>query len=105
VTVDVRSEIVVERALPVVAEYAADPANAPAWYANISSVDRVTPPPLTVGSRVAFVAHFLGRRLAYTDEVVELAAPAVVWSCARPKVPSPWRRPTPGLRKARAPHS
>ena len=33
---------------------------------------RVTPAPLRVGSRLAFVAQFLGRRLAYTYEVVEL---------------------------------
>ena len=31
-----------------------------------------TPPPVAVGSRMDFVAHFLGRRIAYTYEVVEL---------------------------------
>ena len=30
-----------------------------------------TPPPIAVGSRLAFVARFFGRRLAYTYEVVE----------------------------------
>src|ERR1044071_4543154 len=56
----------------VVAAYAADPTHAPEWYANIESVTLQTPPPVEVGSKMTFVAHFLGRRLEYTYEVVEL---------------------------------
>lgn len=55
------------------AEYAADPANAPVWYENIESAELKSAPPLTVGARIAFVARFLGRRLAYTYEVKEYA--------------------------------
>jgi uncharacterized membrane protein len=67
--VDVLTQIVIARPAEVVASYAADPSNAPEWYANISSVSWETDPPLRTGSRMAFTASFLGRQLAYTYEV------------------------------------
>jgi uncharacterized protein YndB with AHSA1/START domain len=72
VDVDVVTETVIDRPCAEVASYAADPARAPEWYANIDSVSWETAPPVAVGSRLAFVARFLGRRLAYTYEVVDL---------------------------------
>lgn len=69
--VDVVTEVVIDRRPDVVAGYAAEPTNAPAWYVNIKSVEWKTPPPLRAGSRLAFAAQFLGRRLTYTYEVTD----------------------------------
>lgn len=65
-SVDVITETEIERPTADVAAYAGDPANAPTWYVNIKSAVWQTPPPLAVGSRIDFVAHFLGRKLSYT---------------------------------------
>ncbi len=61
--VDVATEIVIERPPGVVSVFACDPSNAPEWYANIKSIQWRTEPIVHVGSRIAFVAEFLGRRL------------------------------------------
>jgi uncharacterized protein YndB with AHSA1/START domain len=62
---------VIERPREEVAAFASDPSKAPEWYVNIRSVEWKTQPPVGKGSRAAFVAHFLGKRLAYTYEVVD----------------------------------
>ena len=72
--VDVETQIEIDRPRRKVAAYVSNPDNATAWYENIRSVDWKTPIPVAVGSRIVFVATFLGRRLAYTYEVHEMVA-------------------------------
>ena len=70
-TIDVVTEITIVRSIEAVAEYAADPDNAPGWYDNITSIVWESERPLQVGSRIAFTAEFMGRRMTYTYEVDE----------------------------------
>jgi uncharacterized protein YndB with AHSA1/START domain len=69
--VNVLTEIIIDCPRDRVSEYAANPDNAPEWYVNIKSAEWKTPKPLTVGSKIAFKAQFLGRQLAYTYEITE----------------------------------
>jgi hypothetical protein len=102
VSVDVTTTITIARPVDVVAAYAIDPVNAPEWYVNIKAVEWVTPPPVKVGSKVAFVARFLGRRLAYTYEFVDVrAGEQLVMRTAQGPFPMEttytWSVPAPGL--------
>ena len=67
--VDVETFIEIDRPRDEVARFTCDPDNVTTWYKNIKSVEWETEPPVAVGSRLAFVARFLGRRLVYTYQV------------------------------------
>lgn len=69
--VDVETGILIRRPRPEVARYAADPGNAPQWYRNIHSAQQLSAGPVETGSRVAFTARFLGRKLSYIYEFLE----------------------------------
>src|SRR5262245_65229706 len=69
--VDVTTQAVIAAPIASVAAFASEPDNAPRWYLNIKSVEWQTPRPIGIGSRFAFVAQFLGRRLEYVYQVVE----------------------------------
>lgn len=69
--VDVVTETIIQRPRAQIAAFAADPANAPRWYANIQAATWEGPARLAVGARVAFTAHFLGQRLEYTYEFTD----------------------------------
>ena len=70
-SVDVETDIEINRPRDQVAAYVANPNHAPAWYENIKTVDWKSAPLLVVGSRIAFTARFLGRSLSYTYEIRE----------------------------------
>jgi uncharacterized protein YndB with AHSA1/START domain len=70
--VDVQCEIEIARPPAEVGAYAADPDHTTDWYANIKAVEWRSPRPLAAGSHLAFIARFLGRRLEYTYEIIEL---------------------------------
>jgi Polyketide cyclase / dehydrase and lipid transport len=70
--VDVLTEIEIARPRAEVASYASDPDNATSWYRNIKRVEWRTSKPLQAGSKLAFVAQFLGRTIAYTYVVKEM---------------------------------
>jgi uncharacterized membrane protein len=80
--VDVVTSIQIAAPIEKVTAYAMDQDHAPEWYVNIKAVDWRTPKPIRVGSRFAFVAHFLGRKLNYVYEVVKLSDTELIMKTA-----------------------
>jgi uncharacterized membrane protein len=70
--IDVTAEVAVRRPPAEVAAYMVDPRNDPHWIGGVREVRLETPPPVAVGSRVARVASFLGRRVEYVNEITAL---------------------------------
>lgn len=69
---DVTAEATIAADRERVATYATDPRNDPVWIGRISEAEMLTDPPLEKGSAVRRVASFMGRRIEYVLEVIEL---------------------------------
>jgi hypothetical protein len=72
--IDVSTEIDIKCSRDKVAEFSANPDNAPKWYVNIKAAKWKTPRPLKVGSQIVFKAKFMGKALVYIYEISEYAA-------------------------------
>lgn len=71
--VSVTSHIEIKQPIETVVAYAREPKHAPEWYVNILSAEYKTAKPLRVGSQIAFVAAFGGRKLYYVYQIEELS--------------------------------
>src|SRR5829696_2765840 len=68
---DVQVEQVIQHSREDVARYAMTPENEPIWIGGIKESHMVTDPPVRVGTEVARVASFLGKRIDYALRVTE----------------------------------
>jgi hypothetical protein len=71
-TLDVTTDLVINRPRDEVAAYVTDPAHDPIWIGGIREAEMLTPPPVAEGTRVRRVARFLGRRIEYVLEIAHL---------------------------------
>jgi hypothetical protein len=72
VSLDVTAEVVVRRDRDEVAAFMTDPANDIRWIGGLREAELLGEPPPAVGSRVARVASFMGRKVEYVNEIVAL---------------------------------
>ena len=74
----VTAELVINLAREKVAAFVTEPANDPVWIGGIVEAKMLTEPPVQVGTKVARVAKFMGKRMHYTPEVVACEPNALV---------------------------
>ena len=72
--VDVTATASIDRPRDEVAAYLRDPANDITWIGGLHSARLLTQGQVTVGSQVERVASFLGRRIRYVNEIIEVTA-------------------------------
>ncbi len=82
-----RNVIEIDRPRSEVAAFVTDPTRASEWYGDVTNV-RWNRQPVAVGSRLAFVAAFLGRESDYIYEVTELV-PGERFAMTRAEGPFP----------------
>jgi uncharacterized membrane protein len=85
--VDVTATAAIGRPREEVAAYLRDPANDTSWIGGLRSARLLTPGPVAVGSQVKRVASFLGRRVEYVNEIVELTGERLVMRSVRSPFP------------------
>ena len=86
--VDVVTETVIRHPIDEVAAFASNPDHVREWYVNIKEVEWKTAPTRRCGLPRGVVATFMGRRLLYTYEIVELVpGERLVMRTARRAVP------------------
>jgi len=73
-SVDVTVSTQIARTPADVSAYCCDPDNDTSWYVNIKEVNWLSEKPARVGTKVARVAHFMGKKIAYTYVVEEMVA-------------------------------
>lgn len=71
-SVDVTVEQEIARPRDYVAGFASEPANDTLWITALDSARKLTDGEVGAGTRVERVASFLGRRMEYVNEIVEL---------------------------------
>jgi hypothetical protein len=85
--VDATATGTIARPCEEVAAYLRDPANDTTWIGGLRSARLLTPGPVAVGSRVERVASFLGRRVEYVNEIIELTGERLVMRSVRSPFP------------------
>lgn len=70
--VDVTVTTEIARPRSDVSAYCSDPDNDTSWYVNIKEVNWLSEKPAVVGTKVARVAFFMGKRIAYTYVVEQM---------------------------------
>jgi uncharacterized membrane protein len=85
--VDVTATAIIARPREEVAAYLRDPANDTSWIGGLRSARLLTPGPVAVGSQVERVASFLGRRVEYVNEIVELTGERLAMRSVRSPFP------------------
>jgi hypothetical protein len=72
VSIDVTVQTTIKLPRALVSEYVLDPANEPKWIKGIVESTPLAPGPIGKGSRVRRLAKFMGRKIDYTPEVLDL---------------------------------